>query len=71
MEGFFRNRKLQKELGTCRALKYTQVERGLWECCGRSLACGVPVIAYKRGPVKSLSMVKQVTLLNLMIKKAY
>ena len=49
-KGFLKTEKLQEELGKCRALLNTpKWNEAYGNVVVESLACGVPVIAYKRG----------------------
>ena len=49
-KGFLETDKLQKELGTCRALLNTpKWNEAYGNVVVEALACGVPVVAYKRG----------------------
>tara|TARA_A100001388_G_C28760830_1_gene497665 strand:- start:417 stop:1490 length:1074 start_codon:yes stop_codon:yes gene_type:complete len=49
-KGFLETKKLQKELGTCRALLNTpKWNEAYGNVVVEALACGVPVLAYKRG----------------------
>ncbi len=49
-KGFLKTEELQKELGTCRALLNTpKWNEAYGNVVVEALACGVPVIAYKRG----------------------
>ena len=49
-KGFLETEKLQKELGTCRALLNTpKWNEAYGNVVVEALACGVPVVAYKRG----------------------
>ncbi len=49
-KGFLETHKLQKELGTCRALLNTpKWNEAYGNVVVEALACGVPVVAYKRG----------------------
>ena len=50
MKVFLENESLQKELGTCRALLNTpKWNEAYGNVVVEALACGVPVVAYKRG----------------------
>ena len=49
-KGFVETDKLQRELGTCRALLNTpKWNEAYGNVVVEALACGVPVVAYKRG----------------------
>ena len=49
-KGFLETNKLQKELGACRALLNTpKWNEAYGNVVVEALACGVPVVAYKRG----------------------
>ena len=49
-KGFLETESLQKELGTCRALLNTpKWNEAYGNVVVEALACGVPVVAYKRG----------------------